>query len=58
MTEQTPIQQYDSYIAGADANDRRRFDSYLLGYLLNAADYETRKSALEAAAADVNGGAL
>lgn len=52
----TPMEQYDAFVRGADANDRRRFDSYLLGYLLHAADYETRKAALEAAAADVNGG--
>jgi hypothetical protein len=51
----SPAEQYDAYIAGADANDRRRFDAYLLGYLLHAADDVTRKDALEAAAADVNG---
>ena len=53
----TPARQYEAYIAGADTNDRRRFDSYLLGYLLHAVDDETRTAALEAAAADVNGGA-
>jgi hypothetical protein len=51
----TPAEQYDAYTAGADLNDRRRFDAYILGYLLHAADDETRKAALEAAAADVNG---
>jgi hypothetical protein len=51
----SPNEQYESYTAGADLNDRRRFDAYILGYLLHAADDETRKAALEAAAADVNG---
>jgi hypothetical protein len=53
----TPNEQYDAYVRGADANDRRRFDAFLLGYLLHAADETTRKDALEAAAADVNGAA-
>jgi hypothetical protein len=46
----TPAEQYDAYTAGADLHDRRRFDAYLLGYLFHAADDETRKAALEAAA--------
>lgn len=48
-------EQYESYIRGADSNDRRRFDAYLLGYLLNAVEPHVLTEALEAAAADVNG---
>jgi hypothetical protein len=51
----TPNEQYDTYVRGADANDRRRFDAFLLGYLLHAVDPQVRTEALEAAAADVNG---
>jgi hypothetical protein len=47
---------YTTYTRGADANDLRRFDAFLLGALLMAVDEETARTALEAAAADVNGG--
>lgn len=53
----SPLDRYDFYVRGADAHDRRRFDAYLLGYLLNAVDETTREAALVAAAAAVNGAA-
>lgn len=48
---------YDEFTRGADANDRRRFDSFLIGFLLNSVDEETARAALETAASHVNGGA-
>jgi hypothetical protein len=54
----TNLDLYNEYIKGADANDRRRFDSFLIGWLLSALDEDTARQALEAAAAQVNGDAL
>jgi hypothetical protein len=45
---------YATYTRGADANDLRRFGAFLLGALLTAVDEETARTALEAAADDVN----
>lgn len=45
---------YDSYVAGADSNDRRRFDTALAIFLLNEVDEATARKALDAAAAEVN----
>lgn len=53
----TPNEHYLAYVAGADLHDRRRFDAFLLGWLIQAADEHTLTAALEAAAADVNGAA-
>lgn len=50
------VDLYEPYVQGADANDRRRFDSFLIGFLLNSVDDETAHAALDAAAADVNRG--
>lgn len=51
------LNKYESYIAGADRNDRSRFDSFLIGWLLSAVDEETATRALDEAAAQINGGA-
>lgn len=52
----TSLDKYESYIAGADRNDRSRFDSFLIGWLLSAVDEETATRALDEAAAQINGG--
>jgi hypothetical protein len=53
----TNLDLYKAYTLGADINALHRFDSFLIGWLLSAVDEETAKAALEAAAAQVNGGA-
>jgi hypothetical protein len=55
MTNLANLAIYETYVAGADANDLRRFDSFLLGALLEAVPESVARAACEAAAADVNG---
>jgi hypothetical protein len=52
----TNLDLYKAYTLGADINALHRFDSFLIGWLLSAVDEETARAALEAAAAQVNGG--
>lgn len=49
-----PNEQYESYIRDASPEVRRRFDDYLLGYLLYAVDDLGRSIALEATWAAVS----
>lgn len=56
-SQERVMSNYDTYlefISAADANDRRRFDAYVIALLMDKVPAEVGAAVLERAAAEVN----